>query len=151
MPVPSGTETTTFSVCAAPNRYSAHAAAFASFSTNTGWVIRPARAGRSGSLCQGRWGGAEWRVAPGEVRRQHHRRPVVGDPAGGTDPDRGHVVPDAERLDDLHDRRLGLRDIAPWGVAALAVDHPAGLVHHAGRDLRAADVDPDRERHACDS
>ena len=56
MPVPSVTQATTRSPRAAPYRYSAQAAAFASFSTVTGMPRRSTSASRSGSSRQARCG-----------------------------------------------------------------------------------------------
>ncbi len=56
MPVPRFTQMMLSSPCPAPNRHSAHRAAFASFSTTTGRRSRWWIASRSGSLRQDRCG-----------------------------------------------------------------------------------------------
>src|SRR6185312_17517935 len=81
---------------------------------------------------------------------EQHGSPVVGDPAGGADADRDHVVPLGQLVHAAGDRVLGAGDVARGGPAdqrqhaALLVDHPRG-------DLGAADVDPDREPHGSSS
>src|SRR6478735_5890365 len=89
-------------------------------------------------------------VAPGQVRREDDGRAVLGDEARGADAD-GHDVVGVDvaeqlldRLDDgvLDDRR-GCRAVG--GVTTGAMGDDARLVDDTTRDLRAADVDADRE------
>ena len=130
---------TTRSPRAAPNRYSAQAAALASFSTVTGSPIRP----RSASL--------QRLVPPGQVRARtaRWRRSLAIQPAApmptattsyrsassATQPAIASSVPAT----------------SPGVGRRTSAEHAAVLVDHAGGDLGAADVDPDREAHGSSS
>ena len=63
-------------------------------------------------------------VAPGQVRREQHGRPVVGDPARRADADRDDLVPRGQLGHHLGDHVLGVDDVARGGSAASA-DHAA--------------------------
>ena len=93
MPVPSVTMTRWLSPRPAPNRHSAHAAAFASFSTTTGRPSAAVTASRSGSSRQARCGAKQ------------HPGAVGVDEARGADPDGDDVVGVPQLLDDRDDGR----------------------------------------------
>src|SRR5262245_17747208 len=85
--------------------------------------------------------------SPGQMRREEYGRPVGVDEAGGADadaPDPLPMVPSqlGHHIGDgvLHRLGAGRRRLA-----AQPIEHLDGLVDDAGRDLGAADVDPDRE------
>ena len=135
------TQTRWVSPWPAPNRHSAQAAALASFSTTTG---RPQPAAD---------GVAQRLVAPGQVRREQHRRPRRVDEAGRADADRawmscrwpGRATSSTMVSSTTCGLLLGRRLAAEPGRRILAVG-----VDDAGRHLGAADVDADRQSLAAE-
>ena len=138
MPVPSVTQATTASPRAAPKRHSAQAAALPSFSTMHRQVDR-GPAGQRAAARRARPGAG--RTAPS--RRRWRSNPRRRHPTAATSCRAGSAWTTSTMADSVGMRRRGP------GVARRSRSmHDAGLVDHAGRDLRAADVDADGQGHA---
>ena len=119
---------------AAPNRYSAQAAALASFSTTTGSPV-------AASSC------ARTVVAPAPGSARTHDRPRLVDQPGRPDADGLDAWSRPRARHDLGDRPRPQRGRPPACAAYLRQD-VALLVDDAGGHLGAADVDPDGQGHA---
>ena len=133
IPVPSVMHTRSDSFCAAPNRHSRPRSAVRVVLDEGRQADAPAH-----SVAQGL-------VAPGEVRREEHRRRVGVDEARRADADGDHIVAAAQVGDDsaiASSTRRGSVDGVSRVVSSRTI---AVLVDNAGLDLRAADVDPDRQ------
>ena len=104
-----------------------------------------------GDLQRVRDPGAERLVPPGQVRREQHGRPVRRDEPGGADPDRLHVVPGDQFGGRVADRRGGAVDRVRRGIAIRAGTDHSVRSDQAGRDLRSADIDADRQSHGSGS
>jgi hypothetical protein len=90
---------------------------------------------------------AERLVTPGEVGREEHRRAVGVDEARGADADGDDVVRAPQLVHQIRDRLLDGPRVRGRGGSTQVRDHPPVLVDDTRSDLRAADVDPDRQRH----
>ena len=85
--------------------------------------------------------GLEVHVAPGEVGREHHRRPGLVDVAGRADADGGDLVARLSSVDQLLDGLLDRLGVGRRRLDAQLLDDRAVLVDDAAGDLGAADVD----------
>ena len=135
MPVPTVISITCCWPRAAPSLASAQAAAFASFSTTTGLPMRSSTSFLTGSSRQARFGANSTR-GPGLRRRSRRRRSRQPRP---------HSWPAAR--DHAGDDVDGAVRARRWGVPLQLLDDLPVVVDDARGDLRAADVNPDRQAH----
>src|SRR4051795_7506752 len=158
-PVPTVIITTNGSPRPAPKRASPHAAAVASFSTNTRnpppFSTPPPRGGVRVVLHHHRQPAAlldrlaQRLPAPGQVGGEEHRGALGVDEPGRGEPHRLDVAALGEVADDVGDGLLDLARVGGGRVPAGGGGDLAVLVHQPRSDLGASDVDTDGQTHGA--